>query len=131
MNLNNPKENSITYEDFYNSKIALISDEAHHINSETKKGSKKLNHDELFEVMSWERTVEKIFKANADNVLLEFTATIDFQDDYLSKKYSPKIIFDYPLMNIHILLKYNNKQNLYVLHQHYNVYISYIFYLIQ
>ena len=43
MNLNNPKENSITYEDFYNSKIALISDEAHHINSETKKGSKKLN----------------------------------------------------------------------------------------
>ena len=49
--------------------------------------------------MSWERTVEKIFKANADNVLLEFTATIDFQDDYLSKKYSPKIIFDYPLKN--------------------------------
>ncbi|RIA83247.1 hypothetical protein C1645_834071 [Glomus cerebriforme] len=34
--LNNPQENSLTYEDFSEQKIVLISDEAHHINVETK-----------------------------------------------------------------------------------------------
>ena len=36
--LNNPQENSLTYEDFQEQKIVLISDEAHHINVETKAG---------------------------------------------------------------------------------------------
>ncbi|SMG66740.1 Restriction endonuclease, type I, R subunit/Type III, Res subunit, partial [methanotrophic bacterial endosymbiont of Bathymodiolus sp.] len=35
--LNTPRENSITYDDFESEKIVLISDEAHHINAETKK----------------------------------------------------------------------------------------------
>ena len=43
--LNTPRENSITYEDFEEKKIVLISDEAHHINAETKKG--KLNKSEF------------------------------------------------------------------------------------
>lgn len=34
--LNTPRENSLTYEDFQGQKIVLISDEAHHINVETK-----------------------------------------------------------------------------------------------
>src|SRR4051812_49053510 len=34
--LNTPRENSLTYEDFQEQKIVLISDEAHHINVETK-----------------------------------------------------------------------------------------------
>lgn len=97
MTLNNPKENSLTYDDFENTKIVLISDEAHHINSETKKGSKNLSQDELFEVISWEGTVEKIFKANPENILLEFTATVDLQDNFLAEKYKPKLLFDYPL----------------------------------
>ena len=87
MTLNNPKENSLTYNDFENTKIVLISDEAHHINSETKKGTKNLSQDELFEVISWEGTVEKIFKANPENILLEYTATIDLQDNFLEEKY--------------------------------------------
>jgi len=37
--LNTPRENSLTYEDFQDKKIVLISDEAHHINVETKSGS--------------------------------------------------------------------------------------------
>lgn len=96
MALNNPAENSITYEDFQDKKIVLISDEAHHINAETKKGNQQ-SQDELLETISWEGTVSNIFQANPNNVLLEFTATVDFNDPYLSEKYSPKLIYDYPL----------------------------------
>ncbi len=94
--LNTPKENAITYEDFENKRIALISDEAHHINVETKKGS-ELNQLELFEITSWESTIFKIFNANPDNVLLEFTATADLTQPEIENKYRSKIIFDYPL----------------------------------
>lgn len=96
MALNNPRENSLTYDDFEDQKIVLISDEAHHINADTKKG-KEVDQDELFEIVSWERTVEKIFRANTANLLLEFTATVDFSDDNLKAKYLPKLLFDYPL----------------------------------
>lgn len=96
MSLNVPRENSLTYDDFENQKIVLISDEAHHINASTKKGE-KLTQEELFESVSWESTVQRIFMANPENVLLEFTATVDFSDEYLSEKYKPKLIFDYTL----------------------------------
>jgi type III restriction enzyme len=95
MSLNTPRENSLTYDDFEDQKIVLISDEAHHINADTKKGAQ--SQDEMFEVISWEGTVERIFKAHEDNVLLEFTATIDLNDENLAVKYKPKLIFDYPL----------------------------------
>lgn len=93
-NLNKPKENALTFADFEQSKIVLISDEAHHINADTKKSKKQ---EDLFEVQSWEGTVEKIFKSHEDNVLLEFTATMDLSDAHLAAKYKPKLIFDYPL----------------------------------
>ncbi|MFZ6778481.1 DEAD/DEAH box helicase family protein [Undibacterium sp. Ji83W] len=96
MALNTPRENSLTYDDFEDQKIVLISDEAHHINSDTKKG-KEVDQEELFEIVSWEGTVERIFRANPSNVLLEFTATVDFSDENLNAKYQPKLIFDYPL----------------------------------
>lgn len=96
MSLNNPAENSITYEDFQDRKIVLISDEAHHINAETRRGN-QLTQDELLETVSWEGTVTNIFNANPNNVLLEFTATVDFTNEFLAEKYSPKLIFDYPL----------------------------------
>ena len=93
--LNTPRENSITYEDFEDQKIVLISDEAHHINAETKKG--KLNKSEREDIISWESTVTKIFNANIDNYLLEFTATADLQNPLINEKYQDKLIFDYPL----------------------------------
>jgi len=94
--LNTPRENSITYEDFEDKKIVLISDEAHHINAETKKGN-QLTNDELFEVVSWENTVYRIFNASKHNILLEFTATADFSNIDIAQKYHDKLIFDYPL----------------------------------
>ena len=95
MSLNMPRENGLTYDDFEDKKIVLISDEAHHINADTKKGQP--TQDEMFEAMSWEGTVERLFKAHEDNVLLEFTATVDLTDENLAAKYKPKLIFDYPL----------------------------------
>jgi len=49
--LNNPQENSLTYEDFQDQKIVLISDEAHHINVETKSGT-QLSKEEREEISS-------------------------------------------------------------------------------
>nr|WP_202965044.1 DEAD/DEAH box helicase family protein [Dehalococcoides mccartyi] len=94
--LNTPKENSVTYEDFADKKIVLISDEAHHINAETKKGN-DIGQLELLEITSWEQTVFKILNANPDNVLLEFTATADLTQPEIENKYRNRIIFDYPL----------------------------------
>lgn len=96
MSLNTPRENGITYDDFEAKKIVLISDEAHHINADTKKAGKATT-DDFFETLSWEGTVERIFKAHEDNVLLEFTATMDLSEDNLAEKYNPKLIYDYPL----------------------------------
>lgn len=111
--LNNPQENSLTYDDFQDKKIVLISDEAHHINVETKAGIKtditgeieikgKLAKEELEEIISWEGTVNRIFNANPQNVLLEFTATMDLNNPNIVKKYASKILFDYPLKQFRI-----------------------------
>jgi len=98
--LNNPQENSVTFDDFANQKIALISDEAHHINVDTKKG--KLTTEEEEEKLSWETTVNRIFNSNRENYLLEFTATIDMTNSFIREKYQDKLIFDYPLKKFRI-----------------------------
>lgn len=92
--LNNPQENSITFDDFEHQRIVLLADEAHHINADTKKG-KQQTIDNI--EPSWENTAERIFQANPDNVLLEFTATADLTTLELASKYNSKLIFDYPL----------------------------------
>ena len=95
ISLSQPKENSLTFEDFEAQKIVLISDEAHHINSDTKKGS--ITQDELIETATWESTINKIHKSNSQNVLLEYTATADLSNEFIAAKYADKLIFDYPL----------------------------------
>ena len=99
--LNTPKENSLTYDDFEDNKLVLISDEAHHINAETKKGT-ELSTEEKEEIFSWEGTVNRIFNANRDNILLEFTATADLSVSEIANKYRDKLIFDYPLKQFRI-----------------------------
>ncbi|MCX7641341.1 MAG: DEAD/DEAH box helicase family protein [Elusimicrobiales bacterium] len=89
----NPKENVITEEDFEDKEIVLISDEAHHLQTLTKKGKEE---EELEK--SWEYTIiEKIFKKNPKNILLEFTATIDLSNENINQKYQDKIIYQYDL----------------------------------
>jgi type III restriction enzyme len=94
--LNTPSENAITYEDFKGLKVAFISDEAHHINTLTKS---KLDKEEQEETNSWEYTVNRIFKANEQNVMLEYTATIELKHEAVARKYADKIIYQYTLKN--------------------------------
>lgn len=92
--LNYPQENALTYEDFEDKEIVLISDEAHHLQTLTKS---KLSGSELEEKRSWEYTVERILRSNLKNILLEFTATIDLGNQNIRQKYEDKIIFQYDL----------------------------------
>jgi type III restriction enzyme len=92
--LNYPQEDALTYEDFEDKEIALISDEAHHLQTLTKS---KLSGRELEEKRSWEYTVGRIFRSNPKNILLEFTATIDLGNQNVRQKYEDKIIFQYDL----------------------------------
>jgi len=103
IDLNNTKENSVTYEDFKDKKMVLIADEAHHLSSATK------NNGDLFG--SWEGTVIEILKQNFDNILLEFTATLDYDNAEILKKYQDKVIFKYDLAQFRID-KYSKEINL-------------------
>lgn len=89
---NTVRENSLTFDDLAAEKLVLISDEAHHLNAKTKSG-KKLDEAR----QTWEETVDKIFESNAENVLLEFTATCDLENEAIRAEYLDKIVFDYPL----------------------------------
>ena len=89
IDLTTEKENAITFEDFRKHKVVLIADEAHHLNVQTT------SEVELFE--NWENTVERIFKQNEDNLLLEFTATVDYTTPTVVDKYRNKVIIRYDL----------------------------------
>ncbi len=102
IDLNNTKENSVTYEDFKDKKLVLIADEAHHLVAGTKSGK-------MFG--SWEDTVKKIHDSNFENILLEFTATIDTDTAELVKHYQDKVIFKYDLAQFRID-KYSKEINL-------------------
>lgn len=89
-----PKENAVTIEDFRDYKVVMISDEAHHLNAETKK---TLTEGEKAEKASWEGTVSEIFRQHPENMLLEFTATVDLSHEAIRAKYADKILYDYSL----------------------------------
>ena len=89
------RENGMTFDDFENQRVVLISDEAHHLNVDTKR--KKSIQEEDINTNSWEQTVKNIFERNSENILLEFTATCDLANQSIRAAYENKIVFDYPL----------------------------------
>lgn len=95
LDINFSMENKISIDDFVDTPVVLISDEAHHINVDTT--SKKVNNEELELLKSWEHSVNMIFHTNVNNVMLEFTATCDLENPNIKSKYLDKIIFNYPL----------------------------------
>ena len=90
--LNVPRENRVSYGDFEDRKVVLIGDEAHHNNSRTMMSS-----DDLADNRSWETTVERIMGRAKEPVLLEFTATIDLEDNNIYSKYCDRILYKYDL----------------------------------
>ena len=89
IDLNDAKRKCLNVRGFQDKKIVLLADEAHHINTSTKAGQELL--------ISWENTVERIFGQNADNLLLEFTATLDYTHRSLADKYRNKVLYKYDL----------------------------------
>ena len=92
-----PREGSMTFDDFAECKTVLISDEAHHLNVDTRNPSEAEKENRK----TWEQTVKHIFRQNAENVLLEFTATCDVDNLLIRAEYEDKIIFDYPLQKFY------------------------------
>ncbi|WP_425251373.1 DEAD/DEAH box helicase family protein [Helicobacter pylori] len=83
------KENAITLEDLKDQKLVFLADEAHHLNTETKK---KLNDSEASEKRNWESVVKLALEQNKDNLLLEFSATIPKEKSVEDKYENLKVI---------------------------------------
>ena len=88
--LTNPQENAVSFAGFRGKKIVLIADEAHHMSAAT--------HQQLeFKESTWENTVDKILQSDRGNILLEFTATHDYEKPAMRDKYRNKVIIRYDL----------------------------------
>ncbi|GAA9370467.1 DEAD/DEAH box helicase family protein [Helicobacter pylori] len=83
------KENAITIEDLKDQKLVFLADEAHHLNTETKK---KLSDAEFSEKRNWESVVKLALEQNKDNLLLEFSATIPNEKSVKDKYENLKVI---------------------------------------
>ncbi|KNE23509.1 restriction endonuclease [Helicobacter pylori] len=83
------KENAITIEDLKDQKLVFLADEAHHLNTETKK---KLSGAESSEKRNWESVVKLALEQNKDNLLLEFSATIPNEKSVKDKYENLKVI---------------------------------------
>ncbi len=83
------KENAITIEDLKDQKLVFLADEAHHLNTETKK---KLSGAEFSEKRNWESVVKLALEQNKDNLLLEFSATIPNEKSVKDKYENLKVI---------------------------------------
>jgi type III restriction enzyme len=97
--LEQPRENGLTYESLVEQRTLLLSDEAHHINVETRKRKNKETKKEQ-EERNWERTVRKILNIHPENKMIEFTATLDLSNDYLFEKYKDKVVYQYQLKDL-------------------------------
>jgi type III restriction enzyme len=90
----NVRENGLSFEDFEDRKLVLLGDEAHHNNAEI-----------------WGDLVERIHQMNYENILLEFTATLDYESQKIVEKYKDKVIYKYDLAQFR-LDKYSKEINL-------------------
>ncbi|MDK1724181.1 DEAD/DEAH box helicase family protein, partial [Dellaglioa algida] len=88
--LNTPRENGLTYGDLEKQKLIILADEAHHFSAGTKSKADQKNK-------AWEYVLDRIRQANKDNRQLEFTATIDLNNEFIYEKYRDKVIFQYDL----------------------------------
>jgi type III restriction enzyme len=105
------KENQVLLDDLIKKDIVMLADEAHHLNTDTKKLQGELDlHTELndkaseveIEKKGWEHTVIELLlnkngkKDSNRNVLLEFTATIP-EIQKIIDKYADKTIYKFGL----------------------------------
>ncbi|WP_420537988.1 DEAD/DEAH box helicase family protein [Leuconostoc mesenteroides] len=70
--------------------MIILADEAHHFSAGTKSKADQKNK-------AWEYVLDRIRQANKANRQLEFTATIDLNNEFIYEKYRDKVIFQYDL----------------------------------
>ena len=87
------KENTMGLSDYERHPVVILADEAHHYSASTKSEKEAEN--------TWESAINKILNArneqNQKNLLLEFTATVDFDKEVIYNKYRDKVVYRYPL----------------------------------
>ncbi|MGU8019308.1 DEAD/DEAH box helicase family protein [Streptococcus suis] len=88
--LNTPRENRLSYEQFKDISVVMLADEAHHLNAGLSKSEKDDN-------TSWTSTIEMIQKTAKKSSIFEFTATIDLTNPTLAQKYEKSLLFKYDL----------------------------------
>ncbi|MFH6643446.1 DEAD/DEAH box helicase family protein [Streptococcus suis] len=88
--LNTPRENRLSYEQFKDISVVMLADEAHHLNAGLSKSEKDDN-------TSWTSTIEMIQKTAKKSSIFEFTATIDLTNPILAQKYEKSLLFKYDL----------------------------------
>jgi type III restriction enzyme len=92
--LNEDKENGLIFDDFVDNDVVILADEAHSLNVETRKKTKS----EADEVKNWETAVLSAVKAREENMLIEFTATVDLANQAIHEKYEDKIVHRYDFL---------------------------------
>ena len=87
------KENAMGLADYERQPVVVLADEAHHYSASTKTEKESEN--------TWESAINKILNARNEqeqkNLLLEFTATVDFDKEVIYDKYRDKVVYRYPL----------------------------------
>lgn len=92
--LTEERENSLTSEDFKKFNMVIIADEAHSLNADTRSKDKTLAK----EARHWETSVISTLNMRQENMLLEFTATVDLANDKIHKKYEDKLVLRYDFL---------------------------------
>ena len=90
LDLNTPRENRLSYEQFKDISVVMLADEAHHLNAGLSKSEKDDN-------TSWTNTIETIQQTAQKSSIFEFTATIDLSNPTLAQKYEKSLLFKYDL----------------------------------
>ena len=88
--LNTPRENRLSYEQFEDISVVLLADEAHHLNAGLSKAA-------VDENTSWTKTITNIQQKAKKSSIFEFTATIDLSNKDIATKYEKSLIFKYDL----------------------------------
>ena len=92
--LKEDREDGLTASDFESDNMVIVADEAHRLNVDTRSKSKKV----VEEMDNWENAVMSAVKARPENLLLEFTATVELANRSIREKYTDKLVYRYDFL---------------------------------
>ena len=87
--LSTVRENAMREQNYAQNRVVILGDEAHHYSASTKQ--------QKTDEGSWEDAINIILSAHKENLLLEFTATANLEDNNTYAKYKDKVVYRYAL----------------------------------